>query len=171
MKKHHLYQVCLCVLAALMLSRTFAEESGSWEDYSILAERNIFSRNRGKKKEAAPAIVDTARLNTDSITAGLEDGFLDATALMEYLIRLQVPMRTAHETVGQLVARCESEGLKLAELSLEQFQAIHESIDESIFDVLGTANAVAILQSQGSGGPAPVAVSLARWKHDLGLDN
>ncbi len=121
--------------------------------------------------ELAPAIVDTARLNTDSIAARLEIGFLDATALMEYLIGKQVPMRSAHETVGRLVAHCESQHLTLAELSLDQFQQFDASIDESIFDVLGTANAVAILQSQGSGGPAPVAVSLARWKHDLGLDN
>jgi len=120
--------------------------------------------------ELAPALVDTARLNTESITADLEDGFLDATALMEYLIRLQIPMRTAHETVGQLVARCELDGLKLADLSLEQFQTIHDSIDESIFDVLGTANAVAILQSQGSGGPDAVAASLSHWQQKLGLD-
>jgi argininosuccinate lyase len=121
--------------------------------------------------ELAPAIVDTARLNNDSIAARLEIGFLDATALMEYLIGKQVPMRSAHETVGRLVAHCESQHLALAELSLDQFQQFDQSIDESIFDVLGAANAVAILQSQGSGGPAPVAVSLARWKHDLGLDN
>jgi argininosuccinate lyase len=121
--------------------------------------------------ELAPAIVDTARLNTDAITARLENGFLDATALMEYLIGKQVPMRSAHETVGRLVAHCESQHLTLAELSLDQFQQFDQSIDESIFAVLGAANAVAILQSQGSGGPAPVAVSLARWKHDLDLDN
>ena len=120
--------------------------------------------------ELAPAIVNTARLNIDSIADRLEDGFLDATALMEYLIRLQVPMRTAHETVGRLVARCESDGLKLADLTLEQFQEIHASIDESIFDVLGTTNAVAILSSQGSGGPDPVSHSLAHWQQTLGLD-
>jgi argininosuccinate lyase len=89
---------------------------------------------------------------------------------MEYLVGLQVPMRTAHETVGRLVARCESEGKRLAELPLEQFQEIHESIDESVFDVLGTANAVAILRSQGSGGPDAVAASLAHWQQTLGLD-
>jgi len=120
--------------------------------------------------ELAPAIVKTARLNSDSITARLEDGFLDATAMMEYLVRLQVPMRTAHETVGRLVAHCESEGLRLSELSLEKFQEIHESIDESIFEVLGTANAVAVLQSEGSGGPDAVAVSLAHWQQALSLD-
>ncbi|GIT27958.1 MAG: hypothetical protein Ct9H300mP1_00040 [Planctomycetaceae bacterium] len=120
--------------------------------------------------ELAPAIVDTARLNTDSITARLEEGFLDATALMEYLIRQQIPMRTAHETVGRLVARCESENRKLSDLTLEQFRDVHESIDESVFDVLGTANAVAILQSQGSGGPDAVNASLAHWRQALGMD-
>ena len=120
--------------------------------------------------ELAPAIVETARLNSDSITARLEDGFLDATALMEYLVGLQVPMRTAHETVGRLVAHCEAKDLKLAELSLETFREINESIDESIFEVLGTANAVAVLRSEGSGGPAAVAVSLAHWQQVLSLD-
>ena len=120
--------------------------------------------------ELAPAIVETARLNSDSITARLEDGFLDATALMEYLVGLQVPMRTAHETVGRLVAHCEAKDLKLAELSLETFREINESIDESIFEVLGTANAVAVLRSEGSGGPAAVAVSLAHWQQALSLD-
>jgi len=120
--------------------------------------------------ELAPAIVDTAQLNTDSITARLEEGFLDATALMEYLIRQQIPMRTAHETVGRLVARCESENRKLSDLTLEQFRDVHESIDESVFDVLGTANAVAILQSQGSGGPDAVNASLTHWRQALGMD-
>ena len=90
--------------------------------------------------------------------------------VLAYLIGQQVPMRTAHETVGRLVARCESEKRKLADLTLEQFQDIHESIDESVFDVLGTANAVAILQSQGSGGADAVAASLAHWRQALGMD-
>ena len=89
---------------------------------------------------------------------------------MEYLVGLQVPMRTAHETVGRLVAHCEAKDLKLAELSLETFREINESIDESIFEVLGTANAVAVLRSEGSGGPAAVAVSLAHWQQALSLD-
>ena len=68
------------------------------------------------------------------------------------------------------MARCESEKQKLADLTLEQFRDVHESIAESVFDVLGTANAVAILQSQGSGGPAAVNTSLAPWRQTLGMD-
>ncbi len=120
--------------------------------------------------ELAPAIVDTARLQTGAIASRLEDGFLDATALMEYLIRLEVPMRSAHETVGRLVARCESEGTRLKDLELEQFQAVHESIDAGVYDVLGAENAARILQSEGSGGPEAVARSVAAWREKLGLD-
>src|SRR5690606_30758372 len=57
--------------------------------------------------ELAPDVVAGAELNVERIESRLEDGFLDATALMEYLIRQGVPMRTAHHTVGSLVAECE----------------------------------------------------------------
>ncbi len=120
--------------------------------------------------ELAPAIVTSATLNTESIAARIEEGFLDATALMEYLVGRAVPMRTAHETVGQLVALCESTGIRLADLTLDQFQEACPVIESAVYDVLGTANAVNILQSQGSGGPESVAAALAGWRKTLGLD-
>src|SRR5262249_47277834 len=51
---------------------------------------------------AAP-LVRGARLRREVIESRLEDGFLDATSLMELLIRRGVPMRSAHEAVGRLV--------------------------------------------------------------------
>ncbi|MCA9116922.1 MAG: argininosuccinate lyase, partial [Planctomycetaceae bacterium] len=118
--------------------------------------------------ELAPAIVSGAELVTERIDARLEDGFLDATALMEYLIRQGVPMRTGHETVGRLVAQCEKANCRLQDLSLEQLQAACDRIDESVYQVLGTRNAVAALNSYGSGGKEPVAAQVARWKERLG---
>ena len=120
--------------------------------------------------ELAPAIVTSATLNTESIAARIEEGFLDATALMEYLVGQAVPMRTAHETVGQLVTLCESTRIRLADLTLDQFQEACPEIGSAVYDVLGTANAVNILQSQGSGGPESVAAALAGWRKTLGLD-
>jgi hypothetical protein len=49
-------------------------------------------------------------------------GFLDATALMEYLIKRGVTMRTGHGTVGKLVAECEGRKCQLKNLSLEDLQ-------------------------------------------------
>lgn len=118
--------------------------------------------------ELAAKLVEGAELRRDRIAARLEEGFLDATALMEYLIRHGVPMRTAHETVGQLVAACEGEGKRLAELPLERLKAACDKIESDVFGVLGVANAVNVLTSYGSGGGAPVREQLARWKAKFG---
>ena len=99
----------------------------------------------------------------------LEEGFLDATALMEYLIKQGVPMRTGHETVGKLVVECEQQNCKLSDLSLEEFQKACDKIDDDVYGVLGTHNAVRVLTSFGSGGPGPVEEQLTRWREKLGL--
>ena len=114
--------------------------------------------------ELAPAMVAGAELQVDRINAQLEDGYLDATALMEYLIKLGVPMRTGHETVGRLVAECDRRKCRLGELSLADLQAACAQIDESVYDVLGTRNANAALQSYGSGGRTAVEEQIAYWQ-------
>jgi argininosuccinate lyase len=117
--------------------------------------------------EVAPAIVAGARLQTDRIAARLEEGFLDATALMEYLIRKGVPMRTAHETVGKLVALCDTRHCRLADLGLADLQTACPQIAADVAQVLGTANAVAALTSFGSGGRESVLAQLNHWRTRL----
>ena len=112
----------------------------------------------------ATPIVRHATLNRDAIAARIDDGFLDATALMEYLIKRGVPMRTGHEVVGGLVALAESRGCRLSDLSLEDMKASDDRVDEGVFEVLGTLNANAVLTSHGSGGRGPVAGQVAKWR-------
>jgi argininosuccinate lyase len=119
--------------------------------------------------ELAPQIVSAAELNRERIEARLEDGFLDATALMEYLIRKGLPMRSGHEVVGKLVAHCEAGQRRLADLSLVELHAACGQIEADVFDVLGARNAAAALSSYGSGGPECVARELAVWKERVGV--
>lgn len=114
--------------------------------------------------DLAPAVVAGAELRREQIESRLEDGFLDATALMEYLIRRGVPMRTGHETVGLLVAKCEAAGCRLKDLSLSELQAACPVIRDDVLNVLGTVNAMKALTSYGSGGEASVAARVAEWK-------
>ena len=114
--------------------------------------------------ELTPAIVAGAELQTEQIASRLEDGFLDATALMEYLIRKGVPMRTGHSTVGRLVAVCESSGKRLADLTLDELQQACELIEDDVYGVLGTGNAMQALKSFGSGGAEPVAERVKHWE-------
>ena len=55
--------------------------------------------------EITAAIAANTTFNTKHIAAGLDEGFLDATALAEYLVRKSVPFRQAHGIVGSLVSQ------------------------------------------------------------------
>ncbi len=119
--------------------------------------------------ELAPSIIAGAELQTERIAERLEEGFLDATALMEYLILKNVPMRTAHETVGKLVALCDQRSCRLSDLSHDELKTACDRIDADVKNVLGVANAVAALKSYGSGGRQCVEQQLARWKQRFGI--
>lgn len=118
--------------------------------------------------ELTPAIVSGAELQVDHINSRLEDGFLDATALMEYLIKKGVPMRTGHETVGKLVGKCEAAGTRLKDLSLDELKQACDLIEDDVYGVLGTENAMKALVSFGSGGEQPVADRVRFWNEAIG---
>ncbi|HEX3152066.1 MAG TPA: argininosuccinate lyase [Gemmataceae bacterium] len=119
--------------------------------------------------EVAAPLVAKARLNRASIAARLEDGFLDATTLMEFLIAHGVPMRTAHETVGGLVKECEAKDCRLADLPRERFEAVLPGQGGAVAGVLGVPNAIKAFQSFGSTAPTQVAAQLAEWTKRLGV--
>ena len=114
------------------------------------------------------AIVSHTTFNTAQIAAGLDAGFLDATALAEYLVKKSIPFRQAHGIVGSLVAQCEDEGKKkLAELTLEQFKAACDKIDQDVFDTLDPAGVCKSYQSKGAAGPQDAEAQIKYWKGKL----
>ena len=117
--------------------------------------------------EIAAPLVAKAKLNRPSIAAKLEDGFLDATTLMEALIAHGIPMRTAHEAVGALVRECEAQKCRLADLPQSRFEAILPEKGAEITAVLGVENALRAFRSYGSTAPAQVAEQLKNWKRRL----
>ncbi len=118
----------------------------------------------------AAAIVNNTEFVKDKCEAACEGGFMDATSLAEYLVVKGVPFRTAHQIVGGLVAKCEREGkTKLEDLTLEEFQAASDKVQEDVFDALGARNVVSRYQSAGAAGGKPLKKQLAEWKQRLGL--
>ena len=117
---------------------------------------------------AAP-MVEGARLNRETIAARLDRGYLDATTLMEHMIARDIPQRTAHGLVGDLVRQAQERDIPLADLPLEVFQQAHGDLDASVYDALGAAGAVESFQSYGSTGPRQVERQVQHWKEQLGL--
>jgi argininosuccinate lyase len=120
--------------------------------------------------ELAAVVVEGATLRADRIAARLDEGFLDATTLMEYLIRQGVPQRTAHEVIGHLVGLCEQLGCRcLADLPDAELSRAHPGLGPGVKDVLGVANAVGAFRSYGSTAPGEVEKQLSSWKERLGI--
>ena len=117
--------------------------------------------------ELAAPLVAGAELKVDSINSRIEKGFLDATTLMEYLIKRGMPQRSAHHVIGEMVRLATSKSVTLAELSLEDFQSVDSDLDESVYDVLGVENAVKAFQSEGSTSPQRVQEQIELWKSRL----
>ena len=102
-----------------------------------------------------------AELNRAAIAERLDRGHLDATTLMEYLIRRGMPQRTAHGVVGKLVRKALDRGVRLADLSLDEFQGGRSRASTGACTTcLGAEHAVDAFVSYGSTAPAQVAEQL-----------
>src|SRR5438874_1216222 len=118
--------------------------------------------------ELAAALVRETRFNAEGIARRIEEGFLDATTLMEFLIGQGVPMRSAHEAVGKLVRLCEERRCRLSDLPPEEYETIRPGLGSGVYKVLGVANALAAFRGVGSTAPAEVEKQLAHWNKALG---
>jgi argininosuccinate lyase len=119
--------------------------------------------------DLAAVVIAGAQLRADRIREHLDEGFLDATTLMEHLILQGIPQRTAHELVGRLVGACERRGLRrLADLPDDVFVEIDPRLGPEVKAILGVTNAVKAFRSYGSTAPGEVERQLNRWREQLG---
>ncbi len=72
--------------------------------------------------EVLAALVPGVRVRAERMLAALEEGFLTATDLADYLVSKGVPFRQAHRQVGETVAWCAAQGKRLTDLSLAELQ-------------------------------------------------
>ena len=117
--------------------------------------------------ELAAPIVEGSTLNRESIADRLERGYLDATTLMEWMIKKGMPQRKAHHLVGAIVGEAMKDNVPLSDLSIESLQQHAPEIDPSVYDCLGSRNAVEAFVSYGSTAPSQVQDQISRWKKQL----
>jgi argininosuccinate lyase len=117
--------------------------------------------------ELAAPIVAGSELQRESIDDRLERGYLDATTLMEWMIRKGMPQRRAHHLVGAIVGEAMEQGVPLSELPLEALRKHAEEIDQTVYECLGSKNAISAFVSYGSTAPSQVRAQIDRWKEQL----
>jgi len=117
--------------------------------------------------DIAAAIISNMKFNTDKITSGLDAGFMDATALAEYLVGKGIAFRRGHGIVGSLVAQCEKKNIKLAELGLADFKAACDKIEKDVYKCLGAVNAAGRYATAGAAGIKQTKKQIGSWKKEI----
>ena len=117
--------------------------------------------------DMAAAIVSNTKFDTEKISARLDEGFLDATALAEYLVKKGIPFREAHGIVGSLVADCEKQNKRLAQLSVDEFKRYCPRVEPDVYEFLGAEKVVCQYVTEGAAGPRQANRQMAYWNEQL----
>jgi len=118
--------------------------------------------------DMACAIISHSRFDTKSISACLDKGFLDATALAEYLVGRGIAFRQAHGIVGSLVSECEKHNKKLRELTLDELKQQSVVIEVDVYESLGVAKVAEKYITEGAAGPKQAKRQIEYWTKQLG---
>lgn len=117
--------------------------------------------------DMARAVVANTKFNMKMISAGLDKGFLDATALAEYLVSKGAAFRDAHGIVGSLVADCEKLGKKLTQRTLDELKKYSALVESDVYEHLGAENVVNRYVTEGAAGPEQAKRQIAYWRKQL----
>lgn len=88
------------------------------------------------------AMVSTMRINKEKMLDSAKGGFMNATDAADWLVKHGVPFRDAHEIIGRLVLFCINNKKSLDALTLEEYKAISDVFDESIYEAISLEQCV-----------------------------
>ncbi len=103
-------------------------------------------------------------VNSSRSRSALEQGFLMATDLAEYLVAKDIPFRVAHEKVGKLVAYCLDQGVRMEALPLEQIRELVPECEADVSEVLRPERVLSRRAHKGSTGHGSIEQQIAYWE-------
>lgn len=112
-------------------------------------------------------MLDTMRVNEETMLAQAGTGFSAATDVADYLAKRGMPFREAHAVVGHLVLECEKRGCGLEDLTLAELREASDLFDEDIVGSLDPAGIARARTTYGGTGNSAVAAQLAEARAAL----
>ena len=103
-------------------------------------------------------MIDTMKVNKDNMKKGASGGFTNATDVADYLAKHNVPFRTAHSIVGEMVLYCIKENKAIEELSLKEFKSFSPVFEEDIYNAIDLLTCVE--ERKVIGGPSSESIKI-----------
>ena len=94
-------------------------------------------------------LVQGMTMRVENIARSLEDGYITATDIADYLTAKGIPFREAHRITGEIVSHLTRQGRRFTDLTLDELKAYSDLIGEDIFQVMDPASSVDARKSFG----------------------
>jgi argininosuccinate lyase len=140
-----------------------------------------YNRDMQEDKEPVFDTVDTVKLTLNALIQMLpkikfnekrlkdtaDAAFSTATDIAEYLVKKDIPFRTAHEITGKIVRYCIDKNKKLSDLSISEYKTFSNIIGNDIYKFIGTLESVNAKNSYGGTSPEMVKEQIMRFRERL----
>lgn len=87
-------------------------------------------------------MLKTMTVKRENMYKAAKGGFMNATDAADWLVKHGVPFRDAHAIIGQLVLYCINNDKSLDELTLDEYKAVSDVFDNSIYDAISLETCV-----------------------------
>jgi argininosuccinate lyase len=94
-------------------------------------------------------MIKNMKFKPENMKRALNDGFITATDLADYLARKGMPFRQAHDVAGKIVAYAERKKKKLVKLNISELQMFSRLFEEDVFEFITIEGSVSSKRSYG----------------------
>lgn len=112
-------------------------------------------------------LVTHTRFNKERLWDSCQKGFMEATALAEYLVAKGIFFRDAHHITGAIVQLAEKENKQLVDLELPSLKGICPQIEGDVYSVLSCDHIIEAVTSAGGTGTKEIQNNLEYWAKRL----
>ena len=117
--------------------------------------------------EVLAPMLATMQINAENTYRAAHKGFINATDLADYLVKKDLPFRSAYKIVGQIVAECIAKGCVLDTLSLEEYQKHSDLFAEDLYTEISLETCVTKRISEGGASPTSVRKQITLMREFL----
>ncbi len=112
-------------------------------------------------------MLDTMKPIPENMKRAAQKGFINATDLADYLVKKNLPFRSAYKISGQLVAKCIAEGKVLEELTLPEYKEFSELFEDDLYNEISLEACVKKRISEGGTSVKSVEAQIAFVKDKI----
>ena len=116
-------------------------------------------------------LADGIEFNTTRLNNAVGEDFSNATDVADYLAAKGVPFREAYNLVGKVVKKSLAAGKLLQDLTLEEWQELHPTFTQDIYQAIAPQTVVSARNSYGGTGFEQVQAAISRAKSRLHIEH